>query len=62
MKPETHTGCYLDGNRGHYITRDAIRLAMGYGYKPDKHIRGSSKMENFSICLIHGGQKRSKNQ
>lgn len=28
----TETGCYLDNNRGHYITRDAIELAIGYGF------------------------------
>lgn len=26
------TGCYLDSHRGHYITRDAIELAIGYGF------------------------------
>jgi hypothetical protein len=28
----THTGCYLDSHRGHYIQRDAIELAIGYGF------------------------------
>jgi hypothetical protein len=28
----TETGCYLDSHRGHYITRDAIQLAQGWGY------------------------------
>ncbi len=28
----TETGCYLDNHRGHYITRDAIELAIGYGF------------------------------
>lgn len=26
-------GCYLDNHRGHYITRDVILLAEGYGFK-----------------------------
>ncbi len=26
------TGCYLDNHRGHYITRDAIELAVAYGF------------------------------
>ncbi len=32
--PETiaDLGCYLDNHRGHYITRDAIELAIGYGF------------------------------
>ncbi len=25
-------GCYLDGARGHYITRDMIEMAQGFGY------------------------------
>lgn len=28
----TETGCYLDSHRGHYITRDVIELAIGYGF------------------------------
>ncbi len=28
----TETGCYLDNHRGHYITRDMILLAEGYGF------------------------------
>lgn len=28
----TETGCYLDSHRGHYITRDAIQIAQGYGF------------------------------
>jgi hypothetical protein len=28
----TETGCYLDNHRGHYITRDMIWLAEGYGF------------------------------
>ena len=28
----TETGCYLDNHRGHYITRDMIQLAVGYGF------------------------------
>jgi hypothetical protein len=28
----TETGCYLDNHRGHYIQRDAIQLAQGYGF------------------------------
>jgi hypothetical protein len=28
----TETGCYLDNHRGHYITRDAIRLAVDHGF------------------------------
>jgi len=28
----TETGCYLDNHRGHYITRDMIELAIGYGF------------------------------
>lgn len=28
----TETGCYLDNHRGHYIQRDAIELAIGYGF------------------------------
>lgn len=26
------TGCYLDNHRGHYIQRDAIELAVEYGF------------------------------
>lgn len=29
------TGCYLDSHRGHYITRDAILLAIDYGFVLD---------------------------
>lgn len=25
-------GCYLDSHRGHYITRDMISLAIGFGF------------------------------
>ena len=32
MTTITETGCYLDNHRGHYITRDAIELAIGYGF------------------------------
>ena len=28
----TETGCFLDNHRGHYIQRDAIELAVEYGY------------------------------
>jgi len=28
----TETGCYLDNHRGHYITRDAIELAVSFGF------------------------------
>ena len=28
----TDTGCYLDNHRGHYITRDAIELAVEFGF------------------------------
>ena len=28
----TETGCYLDNHRGHYITRDAIQLAVDHGF------------------------------
>lgn len=28
----TETGCYLDNHRGHYIGRDSIELAIGYGF------------------------------
>ena len=30
--PETDAGCYLDSHRGHYITRDMIWLAEGFGF------------------------------
>ena len=29
---EADLGCHLDNHRGHYIGRDAIQLAQGYGY------------------------------
>jgi hypothetical protein len=29
---EADTGCYLDNHRGHYITRDMIWLAEGFGF------------------------------
>jgi hypothetical protein len=29
---ESQTGCWLDSHRGHYITRDAIELATGWGF------------------------------
>jgi hypothetical protein len=32
MITEAQTGCYLDNHRGHYITRDAIQLAEGFGF------------------------------
>jgi hypothetical protein len=32
-------GCYLEGSRGHYITRDAIELAVGMGYLLDPFAR-----------------------
>lgn len=28
----TETGCYLDNHRGHYILRDVVELAIGYGF------------------------------
>lgn len=28
----TETGCYLDNHRGHYIERDMIELAQGFGF------------------------------
>lgn len=28
----TETGCFLDNHRGHYITRDIIEFAVGYGF------------------------------
>lgn len=28
----TQTGCYLDGQRGHYVARDVVYLAQGYGF------------------------------
>ena len=28
----TETGCFLDNHRGHYIGRDAIELAQGWGF------------------------------
>ena len=28
----TETGCYLDSHRGHYILRDVVWLAEGFGY------------------------------
>jgi hypothetical protein len=30
--PITEVGCYLEGHRGHYLTRDAVELAIGYGF------------------------------
>lgn len=35
----TETGCYLDNHRGHYITRDMIELAIGYGFIVDGFVR-----------------------
>jgi hypothetical protein len=32
MTTISETGCYLDNHRGHYISRDMIELAVGYGY------------------------------
>jgi hypothetical protein len=29
---EEHAGCWLDNHRGHYITRDMIDLATGFGF------------------------------
>jgi len=29
---EADIGCHLDNHRGHYIQRDVIELAVGYGY------------------------------
>lgn len=29
---ESQAGCFLDNHRGHYIGRDAIQLAQGYGF------------------------------
>src|SRR4051812_9935115 len=29
---EAQAGCWLDNHRGHYITRDAIELAVEYGF------------------------------
>ena len=29
---EADLGCHLDNHRGHYIGRDAIQLAQGYGF------------------------------
>jgi hypothetical protein len=29
---EDQTGCWLDNHRGHYITRDAIELAVEFGF------------------------------
>jgi hypothetical protein len=40
----TETGCYLDNHRGHYIQRDAIELAKGYGY-----ITG--EFEDFALAM-----------
>lgn len=34
----TETGCYLDNHRGHFITRDMIDLAIGYGYIVDEFV------------------------
>lgn len=31
----TETGCYLDSHRGHYITRDVVQFAQGYGFIVD---------------------------
>lgn len=28
----TETGCHLDNHRGHFITRDVIQLAQGFGF------------------------------
>jgi hypothetical protein len=28
----TETGCYLDNNRGHYIFRDVVDMAEGWGF------------------------------
>jgi hypothetical protein len=40
----TETGCYLDNHRGHYIQRDAIELAKGYGF-----ITG--EFEDFALAM-----------
>lgn len=32
IKEVTETGCYLDNHRGHYIIRDAILLAIDFGF------------------------------
>jgi hypothetical protein len=32
-------GCYLDGSRGHYLTRDAIELAVSLGFMLDSFER-----------------------
>jgi hypothetical protein len=29
---ESNVGCWLDGYRGHYLTRDAVQLAQGVGF------------------------------
>lgn len=34
-KHDLTPGCYLDGSRGHYITRDAIRFACEHGFPID---------------------------
>jgi hypothetical protein len=33
--PITETGCYLDNHRGHYLARDVIQLAQGFGFMID---------------------------
>jgi hypothetical protein len=32
-------GCYLDNHRGHYIGRDMIELAIGYGFIVDELVQ-----------------------
>lgn len=31
----TETGCYLDSHRGHYLARDVVYLAQGFGFIVD---------------------------
>jgi hypothetical protein len=33
--PAEHTGCFLDSHHGHYITRNVIQLAQGWGFIVD---------------------------
>lgn len=53
----TETGCYLDNHRGHYISRDVILLAEGFGY-----ILGPVESYVLSLYDEHGNDPEYPNE
>ena len=57
---EDQTGCWLDNHRGHYIGRDVIQLAVGFGFiisEVDQYVVNLYETHNNDESYPHEGMQ-----